>query len=57
MTTLGIHHLGLATSDLEAITGCFVDCLGWSPLAVSKPGLCKAAPLLAVLRDIAPCST
>lgn len=29
MTTLGIHHLGLAVSDLEATTGFFVNCLGW----------------------------
>lgn len=30
MATHGIHHLGLAVSDLEATTGFFVDCLGWS---------------------------
>lgn len=28
--TLGIHHLGLAISDLEASTRFFTDCLGWS---------------------------
>lgn len=28
--TLGIHHLGLAISDLEASTRFFIDCLGWS---------------------------
>lgn len=30
MATHGVHHLGLAVSDLEATTGFFVDCLGWS---------------------------
>ncbi|MEZ5565733.1 MAG: VOC family protein [Gammaproteobacteria bacterium] len=30
MDTLGIHHLGLAVSDLDATTGFFVNCLGWS---------------------------
>lgn len=30
MKTLGIHHLGLAVSDLEATASFFVDCLDWS---------------------------
>ncbi|MCP1674838.1 catechol 2,3-dioxygenase-like lactoylglutathione lyase family enzyme [Natronocella acetinitrilica] len=30
MKTLGIHHLGLAVSDLEATANFFIDCLGWS---------------------------
>ena len=30
METLGIHHLGLNVSDLNATTAFFVDCLGWS---------------------------
>ncbi|HEX7380881.1 MAG TPA: VOC family protein [Nevskiaceae bacterium] len=29
MPTLGIHHVGLAVSDLEATTRFFTDCLGW----------------------------
>jgi lactoylglutathione lyase len=28
--TLGIHHLGLAVSNLDASTDFFVKCLGWS---------------------------
>ncbi len=30
METLGIHHLGLAVSDLRATTGFFIEALGWS---------------------------
>lgn len=30
MDTLGIHHLGLAVSDLQATTKFFTDALGWS---------------------------
>lgn len=30
MDTLGIHHLGLAVSDLDATARFFTDCLGWS---------------------------
>ncbi len=30
MGTLGIHHLGLSVSNLEATTKFFTDCLGWS---------------------------
>ncbi|HSH06358.1 MAG TPA: VOC family protein [Burkholderiales bacterium] len=30
MDTLGIHHLGLAVSDLEATAGFFTEALGWS---------------------------
>ncbi|HEU5018414.1 MAG TPA: VOC family protein [Pseudolabrys sp.] len=30
METLGIHHLGLAVSNLEASAGFFCHCLGWS---------------------------
>ncbi|MCI0552743.1 MAG: VOC family protein [Anaerolineae bacterium] len=30
MSTLGIHHLGLSVSDLEATAKFFTDCLGWS---------------------------
>lgn len=29
METLGIHHLGLAVSNLPATAGFFTDCLGW----------------------------
>jgi len=29
MSTLGIDHLGLTVSDLEASQTFFVDCLGW----------------------------
>ncbi|WP_299687806.1 VOC family protein [uncultured Tateyamaria sp.] len=29
MSTLGIDHLGLTVSDLQASRGFFVDCLGW----------------------------
>lgn len=28
--TLGIHHLGLSVSNLEATASFFIDCLGWS---------------------------
>jgi catechol 2,3-dioxygenase-like lactoylglutathione lyase family enzyme len=30
MDTLGIHHLGLAVSNLKATAKFFTDCLGWS---------------------------
>jgi len=30
MTTQGVHHLGMAVSDLSATTEFFVKCLGWS---------------------------
>ena len=30
METLGIHHLGLAVSNLQASAKFFTDCLGWS---------------------------
>jgi catechol 2,3-dioxygenase-like lactoylglutathione lyase family enzyme len=29
MSTLGIHHLGLAVSKLQASTAFFTECLGW----------------------------
>lgn len=29
MATAGIHHLGLAVSQLDATAAFFVDCLGW----------------------------
>ena len=30
METLGLHHLGLAVSNLHASAAFFTDCLGWS---------------------------
>ena len=30
METLGLHHLGLAVSNLRASAAFFTDCLGWS---------------------------
>ena len=30
MDTLGIHHLGLAVSDLKATAAFFTQCLGWT---------------------------
>lgn len=30
MDTLGIHHLGLSVSDLQATTRFFTECLGWT---------------------------
>ena len=30
METLGLHHLGLAVSNLRASATFFTDCLGWS---------------------------
>lgn len=29
MATLGLHHLGLAVTDLNQTTAFFTDCLGW----------------------------
>lgn len=30
MSTLGIHHLGLAVKDLDQTVKFFTDCLGWN---------------------------
>lgn len=30
METLGLHHLGLAVSNLQTSAAFFTDCLGWS---------------------------
>lgn len=37
MSTLGIHHLGLAVSKLQASTAFFTECLGWK-VAKEVPG-------------------